>query len=138
MPSLVKDLADALSLSADEANGRKSQVRPSRDDLREFAEAVLGEPDDKSPVGSKQDLATVRGMRSAKREVLRLHRVRRDFGRRHRLVGELRRRDAARRPAVAPAALRRQRRGATEDQQEDVRTHRASAAEVRATDANLP
>ena len=42
MPSLVKDLADALSLSADEANGRKSQVRPSRDDLREFAEAVLG------------------------------------------------------------------------------------------------
>ena len=62
MPSLVKDLADALSLSADEANGRKSQVRPSRDDLREFAEAVLGEPDDKSPVGSKQDLATVRGV----------------------------------------------------------------------------
>ena len=45
---------DALSLSADEANGRKSQVRPSRDDLREFAEAALGEPDDKSPVGSKR------------------------------------------------------------------------------------
>ena len=60
MPSLVKDLADALSLSADEVNGKKSQIQPSRDDRLEFAQACLGEPDDKSPVGSKQDLASAK------------------------------------------------------------------------------